>query len=107
MKFLDFSLNVLLEVPKIFPFPKIPFRTPFQPLFEKVSKKAVGSKNDFSKSCLKFCKLSDNFFYFDEISKMRILEPKNVFFVGSEKKEIEKSSYQKMTFLKVVRNFAN
>ena len=54
---------------------------PFEALFEKVSKndrkKVVGSKNDFSKSCQKFCKLGDEFFYFDEISKMRLLRLKN------------------------------
>ena len=36
-------------------------------------KKVVGVKNDFSKSCPKFCKLGEEFFYFDEISKMRLL----------------------------------
>ena len=40
-------------------------------------KKVVGSKNDFTKSCPKFCKLGDEFFYFDKISKMRLLELKN------------------------------
>ena len=42
-------------------------------------KKVVKSKNAFSKSCPKFYKLGDEFFYFDEISKLWILEPKNVF----------------------------
>ena len=32
-----------------------------------------------NKSCPKFYKLGDDFFYFDEISKLWILEPKNVF----------------------------
>ena len=40
-------------------------------------KKVIKSKNDFSKSCPKFCKLGDEFFYFDEISKMRLLRRKN------------------------------
>ena len=34
-------------------------------------KKVIISKNAFSKSCPKFYKLGDDFFYFDEISKMR------------------------------------
>ena len=45
-------------------------------------KKVVGSKNDISKSCPKFFKLGDNFFYFDNISKMRILQPENTFSEG-------------------------
>ena len=32
-------------------------------------KKVVGSKNDITKSCQKFYKLGDNFFYFDKIWK--------------------------------------
>ena len=48
-------------------------------------KKGGGSKNDFSESCPKFCKLGDDFFYFDKISKMRILQPKNVFLDGAKK----------------------
>ena len=42
-------------------------------------KKVIKSKNGISKSCPKFYKLGDDFFYFDEISKLWILEPKNVF----------------------------
>ena len=45
-------------------------------------KKVIISKNAFSKSCPKFYKLGDDFFYFDEISKLWILEPKNVFAPG-------------------------
>ena len=43
---------------------------------KKEVKKVIKSKNDFSKSCPKFCKLGDDFF-FDEISKMRLLRRKN------------------------------
>ena len=41
-------------------------------------KKVVGSKNDIPKTCPKFYKLGDDFF-FDEISKFWILEAKSVF----------------------------
>ena len=71
-------------------------------------KKVVKSKIAFSKSCPKFYKLGDDFFYFDEISKMRILEPKNTSFKESKKAPgKKKSSNQKMTLIKVVQNFAN
>ena len=59
-------------------------------------KKVVQSKIAFSKSCPKFCKLGDEFFYFDEISKMRILEPKNAFLYGAKnrsKKVIRSKNY--------------
>ena len=48
-----------------------------------------------------------NFFYFDEISKMRILEPKNAFWKGPKKQEVKKSSNQKITLIKIDRNFTN
>ena len=54
-------------------------------------KKVVGVKNDFSKSCPKFCKLGEEFFYFDEISKMRILQPKNASSEGCKKSPGKKS----------------
>ena len=31
-------------------------------------KKVIKSKKDFIKSCKKYCKLVDDFFYFDEMS---------------------------------------
>ena len=68
-------------------------------------KKVVGSKNVFYKSCWKFYILGGFFFFFDEISKMRILEPKNAFWKGAKKHGVKKSSNQKMSFTKVVRNF--
>ena len=42
-------------------------------------KKVIKSKNDRNKVCPKICKLGDIFFYFDKISNMKILEPKNAF----------------------------
>ena len=42
-------------------------------------KKVIKLKNDRNKSCPKFYKLGDEFFLFDKISKLWILEPKNVF----------------------------
>ena len=65
-------------------------------------KKVVGSKNDINKSCPKFCKLGDNFSLFGRNFKNEDSRAKKRFFVGS-KKEVKKSSNQKMTFLKVVR----
>ena len=40
-------------------------------------KKVIGSKNYFSKSCPEFYKLGGDFFPFDEISKIRLLQRKN------------------------------
>ena len=46
-------------------------------------KKVVKSKIAFSKSCPKSYKLGDDFFYFDEISKMRVLQAKNALLKGT------------------------
>ena len=55
-----------------------PLFDPFLKNCQKMTeKKVVGSKNDINKSCPKFCKLGDEFFYFDEISKMKLLRLKN------------------------------
>ena len=40
-------------------------------------KKVIKSKNDKTKSCPKFYKFDDNFFYFDEFLKKRLLQLKN------------------------------
>ena len=47
-------------------------------------KKVVESKNVFYKSCQKFHILGGNFFLFDKISKMGILEPKNAFWNNND-----------------------
>ena len=60
-------------------------------------KKVVGSKNDINKSCPKFYELGDKFFYFD----------KTLLLKGGKNHREKKASDQKMTFLKVVRNFTN
>ena len=44
---------------------------------------------------------------FDEILKIRILEPKNAFWKGAKKHEVKKSSNQKISFTKVVGNFTH
>ena len=62
-------------------------------------KNIVGSKNDITESCPKFCKLGDDFFYFDEISKIRILQPKNASSEGC-KKSPGKKSHQIKKWLK-------
>ena len=67
-------------------------------------KKVVKSKIAFSKSCPKFYKLGDEFFYFDKISKMRILEPKNAFLQGAKEEVKKRHQIKKMTFLKVAQN---
>ena len=41
-----------------------------------------------------------NFLYFDEISKMRILEPKNAFWKGPKKQEVKKVIKSKNYFNK-------
>ena len=76
------------------------------------------SKNDRKKSRrIKKCllqKLSEIlhirwrfFLLFDEILKIRILEPKNAFWKGAKKHEVKKSSNQKISFTKVVGNFTH
>ena len=69
-------------------------------------KKVLGSKNDISKSYPKFYKLGDESFLFWQNLKNEDYRAKKHISVGS-KKEVKKSSNQKMTFLKVVSNFAN
>ena len=55
--------------------------------------------------CPKFCKFGDEFFYFDKISKMRILEPKNAFWKGAKKHEVKKVVGSKNVFYKSCRKF--
>ena len=47
------------------------------------------------------------YFYFDGISKIRILEPKKAFCREQQQKRGQISPQIKMTFLKAVRNFTN
>ena len=54
-----------------------------------------------------FTNQDTNFSYFDEVLKMRILEPKNAFWKGAKKHEVKNSSIQKMTVIKADRNFLN
>ena len=53
-------------------------------------KKVVRSKNDINKSCPKFCILGDEFFYFDKILKIRILQPKNAYLKGAKNHWVKK-----------------
>ena len=46
-----------------------------------------------------------NFFYFDEISKMRVLQPKNVFLEGAKKHEVKKVIISKNAFSKSCPKF--
>ena len=45
------------------------------------------------------------FFLFDEVSKMRILEPKNAFWKGAKKYEVKKDVESKNVFYKSCRKF--
>ena len=62
-------------------------------------KKLLNQKKTFYKSSTKFCKLGDNLFYFDEISKMLIIVP-NTFCRFSEKKWKNPSTPKNIFFFK-------
>ena len=68
-------------------------------------KKVVKSKIAFSKSCPKFYKLGDDFFYFDEISKMRVLQPKNALLKGAKNHRVKKVIKSKNDFSKSCPKF--
>ena len=68
-------------------------------------KKVVGSKNDIPKSCPKFYKLGDEFFYFDKISKMRVLQPKNALLKGAKNHRVKKVIKSKNDFSKSCPKF--
>ena len=68
-------------------------------------KKVVESKNALYKSCQKFYILGGDFFYFDENSKMRVLQPKNVILEGAKKHEVKKVIISKNAFSKSCPKF--
>ena len=47
----------------------------------------ISLRFNYLKKNVQFCKLGDNFFYFDKISKMRSPEPKNAFLKGAKKQK--------------------
>ena len=69
-------------------------------------KKSSNQKLPFLKVVRKFTNLVTNFFYFDEISKMRVLQPKNALLKGTKNHWVKKVIKSKKTLIKVVRNFA-
>ena len=68
-------------------------------------KKVVRSKNDINKSCPKFCILGDEFFYFDKILKIRILQPKNAYLKGAKNHWVKKVIKSKNDFSKSCPKF--
>ena len=81
--------------------------TSFETHFENHEKKFVGSKNVFHKSCRKFHILGGDFFHFDKIQKMRVLEPKKDFLEWSKKTQGKKMAPNKRkAIIKVVQKFS-